>query len=143
MNSKSDSFAARLGATMNEQGLTQSELARRVNVRQEAIGRLVRGGGGTKHILEIAKELGVNPWWLHKGIGPKLSGDLLDRELTLQAVKVAAAVLYESGRKMEPDRVVELVSDGVDILTRLQNKSASARETELALQVFIDHHVYK
>jgi phage repressor protein C with HTH and peptisase S24 domain len=55
----------RLIELMEAQRLSQSELARRVNVKQPSIGRLVSGHTrSTSVLVEIARELGTSPEYL-------------------------------------------------------------------------------
>jgi transcriptional regulator with XRE-family HTH domain len=50
---------------MEETGIGQSELARRIGISQQAIGRLLSGDvRGTKHILAIAREVATTPAYL-------------------------------------------------------------------------------
>lgn len=57
--------ADRLKALMEEKGLSQSELARRVGISQAAIAKLInRPGQGSKFIHLIARELGTSPAFL-------------------------------------------------------------------------------
>ncbi|GGB21347.1 transcriptional regulator [Sphingomonas metalli] len=57
--------AARLRQLMNDRGLTQSELARRVGISQTSIAKLVTGSGyGSKFLHRIAQELGTSPGYL-------------------------------------------------------------------------------
>lgn len=52
-------------------GMSQGELAEKVGLSQVTIQHLESGRNkGTKHILTIARELGVNPTWLEAGKGP-------------------------------------------------------------------------
>lgn len=55
----------RIKDRMEELGLSQSELARRVGVRQPTISRLLLGeAAGSKHLHVIARELGTTPQYL-------------------------------------------------------------------------------
>lgn len=55
----------RLRKALADTGLSQSELARRVGVKQPTITRLINGGqGGSKHVARIAQELKVSPQYL-------------------------------------------------------------------------------
>jgi transcriptional regulator with XRE-family HTH domain len=55
----------RLRERMNEEGISQAELARRVGVRQPTIFKLLTGeNAGSTHIHKIARELGTTPAYL-------------------------------------------------------------------------------
>jgi transcriptional regulator with XRE-family HTH domain len=55
----------RLASLMRERNISQSELARRVGVSQQSIGKLVTGASsGSRHIGRIAEELGTTPAYL-------------------------------------------------------------------------------
>ena len=55
----------RIAARMAELGLSQSELARKIGVSQQAIGKLVNGHVQTsRHLHVIARELGTTPQYL-------------------------------------------------------------------------------
>lgn len=55
----------RLEKLMQERGLSQSELARRVGVKQPSIGRLLSGHTrSTSVLVELARELGTTPQYL-------------------------------------------------------------------------------
>jgi len=55
----------RLRFLIEERGISQSELARRVGISQAAINKLVSGRGqGSKHLHKIAEELGTTPGYL-------------------------------------------------------------------------------
>ena len=64
---KSLTYAERLMWALNERHLTQSELARRVHIRPQAIQYLCderNHAQGSKHTAAMAKALGVSPDWL-------------------------------------------------------------------------------
>lgn len=55
----------RIAARMAELGISQSELARKIGVSQQAIGKLVNGHVQTsRHLHVIARELGTSPQYL-------------------------------------------------------------------------------
>lgn len=83
---------------MTERGLTQSELARRVGVKQPSIGRLLSGQTrSTSVLVEIARELGTTPGYLTGEIDHPQAGsaqpELSDDE----------AQLLEKLRSLSPD----------------------------------------
>lgn len=69
-STKKASIGDRLNLALEELGMTQNELARRLKIRQSTISALVSGKSqGSKHILEMAQEVGQDPNWLQKGEG--------------------------------------------------------------------------
>jgi DNA-binding XRE family transcriptional regulator len=55
----------RLGFLLRERGLSQSELARRIGISQQAIHKLIVGQSrGSTHIVALARELGTTPAYL-------------------------------------------------------------------------------
>jgi len=64
------SLSERIKVRMNEVGLSQGELARRVGITQGSIYKLVSGNSkSSKKIVEIAQALGVSAEWLLTGHG--------------------------------------------------------------------------
>lgn len=58
-------LGARINRLLSEREMSQSELARRVGVRQSTINDLVQGNSqGSKHLHRIARELGTTPAYL-------------------------------------------------------------------------------
>ena len=58
-------LAERIDGLLKERGLSQSELARRVGLRQSTINYLVNGRSrGSKHLHVIARELGTTAAYL-------------------------------------------------------------------------------
>ncbi len=58
-------IADRLNDLIRERGLSQAEVARRVGVSQQAVGKLVFGGSsGSRHLHVIARVLGTSPAYL-------------------------------------------------------------------------------
>lgn len=65
------SLADRLKQARSEEGISQSELARRVGVKPQSIQALEASEAmGSKHIVKIAEVLHVNASWLQNGEGP-------------------------------------------------------------------------
>lgn len=57
--------ARRFKARLEEVGISQAELARRIGVSQQAISKLAAGGAyGSKHLHRIARELQTTPAYL-------------------------------------------------------------------------------
>lgn len=54
---------------MADLGMTQQSLAEKVGVSQEAIQKIL-SGGGTRKIVAIARALHCEPEWLEDGVGP-------------------------------------------------------------------------
>ncbi len=69
-------LAERLKSAMNEAGLSQAELARRVNVTRSAIAHWLSGATRElkgDHLVSVSAALKVTPTWLAKGTGQKES----------------------------------------------------------------------
>lgn len=67
-----DDLASRLTAAREGIGLSQEELADRAGCGQSTIGHLEsRARGSSKHLVAIARALGVRPEWLVEGKLPK------------------------------------------------------------------------
>lgn len=65
----------RILALMSELEISQSELARRVGVTQQTIGKLCKGQShGSKYLHQIARELGTTPEYLTGGIDDPAKG---------------------------------------------------------------------
>lgn len=68
----------RLASLMREQNVSQSELARRVGVSQQTIGKLVTGASsGSRHIGRIAEELQTTPAYLAGQVEDPKEGAML------------------------------------------------------------------
>ncbi|WP_256593736.1 XRE family transcriptional regulator [Avibacterium paragallinarum] len=63
-----ESLGQRLKTARKKAGLTQTQLAERIGVTQNAIQK-IEAGGETKHIIALASVLGINPAWLQTGNG--------------------------------------------------------------------------
>lgn len=84
--------AGRLKSMMDEQKLSQSELARRVGVTQTTIRKLLSGGYGSKHLHRIARELGTTPAFLTGEIDdPDEGAPPPDPSPTIQLVQMQVA----------------------------------------------------
>lgn len=60
----------RLQQALDEIGLSQNELARRIQIRQSSISALINGKArGTKYLLAIAREVQQDPEWLESAKG--------------------------------------------------------------------------
>lgn len=64
------SFSERLAQAMNEKGMTQGALSRKVGMAQSSVNKLLNGASGSRKVVEIATALHVNPEWLSHGVGP-------------------------------------------------------------------------
>jgi phage repressor protein C with HTH and peptisase S24 domain len=62
-------YAERLKYAMQIRGVDQSELARRIGVKPQAIQYLCKQGKRSVHSVRIANELKINPTWLTDGVG--------------------------------------------------------------------------
>lgn len=64
-------LADRLKFALARKGISQSELARRIGIKPQAIQYLCSGRGHKSgYIAEIARELEIRPHWLATGQGP-------------------------------------------------------------------------
>lgn len=85
----------RIAARMAELGISQSELARKIGVSQQAIGKLVKGQVQTsRHLHVIARELGTTPQYLagetddpSEGALPTPTPELLSEQLGVVEIK--------------------------------------------------------
>jgi len=80
-----DTLQKRLKAARLNAGLSQGDVARRAGISQPTYSDLERiEGKGTKHLVKIAKVLGVRPEWLASGSGPQTGGlaSVADSELS-------------------------------------------------------------
>lgn len=65
---------ARIQQLLEQQGLSQSELARRVGLRQSTVNMLINGHTqGSKHLHKIARVLGTTPAYLNGETNDPLS----------------------------------------------------------------------
>lgn len=96
-------------ALMEAQGISQSELARRVGVSQSAIAQLLtRGGQGSKHIHAIARELHTTPAFL--------MGETDDPSMSAIALPSAATVAEQLDAVLLPEVEVSYsMGGGADI----------------------------
>jgi transcriptional regulator with XRE-family HTH domain len=112
-------IGARLSARMEELGLSQSELARRVGVSQSAINHLIRGTNrGSTHLHRIAREVQTTPAYLtgetdDPDLGapppkPEPSVQLLSMPVALpseHALAVAFRALLSASRRLGEDEL--------------------------------------
>lgn len=86
----------RMRALMEAQGISQSELARRVGVSQSAIAQLLtRNGQGSKHIHAIARELHTTPAYLMAEIDDPSEGATVPPTAAMVAEQLDAVLLRE------------------------------------------------
>ena len=80
------SITDRLIEAIDESGLSQTDLGRRVGVTKAAINGWVKGRAVNlrpAHLFAAADALGVEPRWLATGKGPKHRTKIVDGELRL------------------------------------------------------------
>ena len=83
----------RLKETREEKGWSQTELAAHAKISQSFIGALETGRQKTsKWLPEIARVLGVNPFWLKTGKGAKEADPLQQTGLYITDPQLIAAV---------------------------------------------------
>lgn len=68
-------FGERLHTARKRAGLSQTDLAAKVGVRQSTIHEAETSGQGTTKTVQIAEVLGVRAQWLADGTGPMLPSD--------------------------------------------------------------------
>jgi phage repressor protein C with HTH and peptisase S24 domain len=106
----------RLATRMQSAGISQSELARRIGISQQAVGKLVSGASrGTTHITRIARELGTSAAYLtgetddpsEGAVPPPTERDIAEH---LDLVSIAMVdMAYGMGATFADDRIgVEL-----------------------------------
>jgi transcriptional regulator with XRE-family HTH domain len=73
-------FSDRLHHALTSSSISQSELARRLNVRPQSVQQWLSGKNFPRHprIAQIAEALSVAESWLATGIGPTTSNELVD-----------------------------------------------------------------
>lgn len=81
-------YADRIRAALKYSGMTQTQLADAVGIKQQTVQYLCSKGKGSRHNQAIANYLGVNPEWLESGKGEMLESN----------VREAPAALYFSGK---------------------------------------------
>ena len=105
----------RLKARMEERGVSQTELARRVGVSQQAIGKLVSGESSTSRQLhKIARELATSPAYLmgetddpDEGALVPLPAEDVAGDLGLVAIKEVDLALGLGGGYIDDGAVLE------------------------------------
>lgn len=71
----------RLKQAREEAGLKQEEIAEKVGMKQSTYSDLERGKSkGSTLLPQIAFVLGVRPYWLATGKGPKSENEILDQD---------------------------------------------------------------
>ncbi|WP_264159564.1 XRE family transcriptional regulator [Edwardsiella tarda] len=83
-------FSKRLELAMQAAGETQAGLAKKVNMAQSSINRLLNGANGSRKTVELAHALGVSADWLGAGIGDMTAEQQIEpqniREANLKAI---------------------------------------------------------
>lgn len=75
------SFSQRLKYAMDNAGMSQGALAKRVGMAQSSINKLLNGAGGSRKIVEIASALNVSPEWLSSGKGNEPHSNVVSIDL--------------------------------------------------------------
>jgi len=87
----SPEMGRRLQMARTELGMTQIELARRAGVSQSTIANIESGrNAGSKHILQIAVAMGINPRWLSEGAVPRYLTGLMETQVAKDPTVYAA-----------------------------------------------------
>ena len=105
-----NTVGSRILARLNELGMSQSELARRVGITQPAVANLIKRGGRSSHLHSIARVLKTTPEYIMgktdisdgDGVSEHLSSDEMlmleklrslsadDRAMVMQLTKTLA-----------------------------------------------------
>jgi len=80
-----DTYAKRLNWAMTNAAISQSELARAIGVKPQAIQYLCQKGTKSTHTTKIAKVLGVSADWLDTGKGQPHPKAITATKTTLQS----------------------------------------------------------
>lgn len=124
----------RIAALLQEQNISQSELARRVNVTQGTIAQLIRGRSrGSQHLHVIARELNTTPAFLNGETEDPSEGALPLPTATSVADQLDAVMLPEvqvsfsmgGGNVIDEWPVVQMVPFSRSWLRGLTNSPAS------------------
>lgn len=111
----------RLRQLLDERGLSQSELARRVGVTQATIYKLASGiSYGSKHLHLIARELATTPGYL--------TGEIDDPSIDAPPPPPAAHVRIMMEVNLPPEEALALMFEGL-----LEGIDAEASQAERAL----------
>ncbi|MDP8173152.1 helix-turn-helix transcriptional regulator [Pasteurella skyensis] len=111
-------LAERLQNSMVKADLSQQKLAEKVNISQQAIGKMLIGETrNPRNLVEIANVLGVNPVWLKTGIGsPEVLNSSQD-SFENGVIRVSVLDIYASAGDGEL-----ITSDFVEEITTISYK---------------------
>lgn len=118
---KTMTIGERVKARREQLRLSTPQLARKVGgITHQAI-QAIENGGGTRHLVSIAKALGVSPQWLQDGTGPVPSApELINHQMTTtlshprEGVSQANIPVTNYSGGAEPLRVMGMVEGGPD-----------------------------
>lgn len=110
----------RIQAAMSAAGIGQSELARRIGIKQPSVNALLQGNAQrTQYILDISRALHVSAEWLQYGTGGMHSGsptvgeydDVFDEATLKLGLSEVEAYLVTHPRKtpFPPERKTDLI----------------------------------
>lgn len=154
MRKGTERFPQRLKKAMEEEGVSMSELARRIDTAPNVVGSWIKGTTpGFDHVVACARALNVSLEWLAAGVG-KMRGELPGGEFValdhLAQSDPVGEVIYEAGRyafrrswidrmggpqslittKMASDAMAPIIQPGALLLVRI----ISANRPETAVQ---------
>ena len=107
MDEEEDSFALRLRKLMDDQCITQAELAKRIGVGQPAISNMLNRNcrPQKKTIMKLATALNVSPTDLWPGVEVQQLLDAIDRVQDDQVMSAAEAEALQAALNRPPSRI--------------------------------------
>ncbi len=107
MDEEEDSFAVRLRKLMDDQRITQEELAKRIGVGQPAISNMLNRNcrPQRKTIMKLATALNVSPTALWPGVEVQQILDAIDRVQDDQVMSAAEAEALQAALNRPPSRI--------------------------------------
>lgn len=117
-----DKFGIRLRYALNVRGMSQSELARRLGLKQQAVQYLCSDQAQrSRYTYEIARELAVSAEWLATGAGHM---DQPEGQITVKDEGADIAELRDAGRHVEAMRKLNAMhEESAAFTTRPSNRS--------------------
>lgn len=118
---KSMTIGERVKARREQLRLSTPQLAKKVGgITHQAI-QAIENGGGTRHLVSLAKALGVSPEWLQDGTGPPpLPPEFINQQKTHTEIRTPEPIsaanipVTNNAGGVEPLRVMGMVEGGPD-----------------------------